>query len=109
MANINPAERELLKTVLEPLLEDFQFWFTRAKKLLESENITFLSDQEQNSLLERVNQAQKEVNAAQLLFKATNGTVGIDTPTLVPWHQLVGECWQVSLRWRSIKADSANN
>ncbi len=109
MTNINPAEQEILKTVLEPLLEDFQFWFSRAKTLLESEDITFLSEQEQHLLLERVNQAQKEVNAAQTLFKATDGTVGIDTPTLVPWHQLVADCWQVSSRWRSIKANSPEN
>ena len=102
------SDSGLLKSVLEPLLEDFQFWFSRAKKLLESENITFMSDQEQNALLERVNTAQKEVSAAQILFKATDGTVGIDTPTLVPWHQLVAECWQVSMRWRALKANPSH-
>ncbi len=109
MPSHQPTESEILKTVLEPLLEDFQFWFSRAKNLLESENITFFTQREQNALLERVNQAQKEVEAAQMLFKATDGQVGIDTTTLVPWHQLVAECWQVSMRWRSFKANQNNS
>jgi Protein of unknown function (DUF2605) len=109
MSNSYPSEHELLKTVLEPLLEDFQYWFARARKLLESERISFLSIEEQANLLERVITNQQEVNAAQMLFKATDGQAGIDTATLVPWHQLVAQCWQVARRWRSLKSNAAQN
>ncbi|MCU0536351.1 MAG: DUF2605 domain-containing protein [Hydrococcus sp. Prado102] len=103
MSNSHPTEQELLKTILEPLLEDFQYWFSRARTLLESERISFLGDKEQEELLDRVKQAQQQVNVAQMLFKATEGQAGIETATLVPWHQLVAQCWQVAMRWRSFK------
>ncbi|AFY78866.1 MAG: DUF2605 domain-containing protein [Hydrococcus sp. C42_A2020_068] len=103
MSNSHPTEHELLKTILEPLLEDFQYWFSRAHTLLESEQISFLSPEEQAHLLKRVKTAQQEVNAAKMLFKATGEQAGIDTATLVPWHQLVAQCWQVAMRWRSLK------
>ncbi|MGF1480995.1 MAG: DUF2605 domain-containing protein [Cyanophyceae cyanobacterium] len=103
MPQSNPTEKELLKAVLEPLLEDFQYWFSRSRSLLESEEISFLSSPEQAELLERLKTAQQEVSTAKMLFKATGEQAGLDTATLVPWHQLVTECWQVSARWRSLK------
>lgn len=101
-----PTEKELLKAVLEPLLEDFQYWFGRSRSLLESERLSFLSVTEQAELLERIKNSQKEVSTAQMLFKVTEGQAGVDTKVLLPWHQLVAECWNVASRWRSLKNDS---
>ena len=101
MPHSKPTEQELLKTILEPLLEDFQYWFSRSRQLLESERITFLSVEEQAELLERVKLHQQEVQTAEILFEATGKQAGIDTRALVPWHKLVAECWQVSMKWRS--------
>ncbi|WP_013320232.1 DUF2605 domain-containing protein [Gloeothece verrucosa] len=103
MSNSQPSEPELLNTVLKPLLEDFQYWFSRACTLLENERLSFISCEEQTDLLERVKQAQKEVTTAQMLFQATDGQAGIEASMLVPWHNLVAECWRISMRWRSIK------
>jgi Protein of unknown function (DUF2605) len=94
------SEPDLLKTVLQPLLEDFQYWFGRSQLLLETESLSFMSAEQQTELLERVRQAQQEVRVAQLLFRATEGQVGIETAVLIPWHQLVTECWQVGVRYR---------
>lgn len=99
MLNSNPPEHELLKTILEPLLDDFQYWFSRSRSLLEAEKITFLGSEQQADLLSRVKQAQQEVSTAQMLFRATGGQVGLETTTLMPWHQLVTECWQVAMRY----------
>ncbi len=107
MSHSPTNESELLTTVLEPLLEDFQYWFSRAQTLLESERITLLSLEEQEDLLARVNKSKKEVSTAQFLFKATDKKAGIDTAILVPWHKLVAECWQVSRQWRSHKANKS--
>jgi hypothetical protein len=96
----NLPESNLLKTLLEPLLEDFQYWFGRSRSLLETHRIDFLTDSQQASLLGRVKQAQQEVSTAQLLFRATDGQAGIETSVLVPWHQLVTECWQVGMKFR---------
>lgn len=97
----DPTEQQLLKTLLEPLLADFQYWFERAKAFLESERVSFLSDREQSDLLQRVLQAQQEVAATQALFKVLNQEVGVEMGTLLPWHHLVTECWQVSRRFRA--------
>lgn len=97
----NLPEHELLKTLLQPLLEDFQYWFARSCTLLETEEIPFLSAQQQSELLARVKQAQAEVSTAQMLFSATGGQVGVETAALMPWHKLVTECWQVAMRFRA--------
>ncbi len=97
-------EPELLKSLLEPLLEDFQYWFGRSQSFLENETIKFLGDEQQADLLVRVKQAQCEVRAAQMLFRATGEQVGVEIDVLIPWHRLVTECWQVSMRFRSESA-----
>ncbi|RDH48803.1 hypothetical protein CBF18_17680, partial [Mastigocladus laminosus WC112] len=81
MRDSNLSEPELLKTILQPLLDDFQYWFARSRNFLETEQLNFMSSQEQSALLERVKQAQEEVNTAKMLFTATEGQVGIDMAT----------------------------
>ena len=97
-----PSEKELLRTVLQPLLDDFQYWFSRSRSLLETQDIPFLSKEQQSDLLKRVKQAQQEVTAAAMIFDATGGQVGVEMATLMPWHRLLSECWQVGMRWRSL-------
>ena len=100
MVNPKLPEPELLKAILEPLLEDFQYWFERSRQLLEKEEIDFLEKEEQSDLLARIKQAQKEVNTSAILFVATEAKVGIETPVLIQWHKLLTECWQISARYR---------
>ena len=101
MRDSNLPEPELLKTVLQPLLEDFEYWFARSRTLLETERLPFLDEQDQSDLLARVKLAADEVQAAKMLFTVAEGKVGIEMATLMPWHQLVTECWNVSMRFRS--------
>ena len=101
MSRFESDKQELLKTVLEPLLEDFAKWFTRSRSFLESHEIDFLSEEAQSQLLERVITAQQEVQAAQVLFQATSAQVGIEPNLLFPWHTLVTECWEISRRWHA--------
>jgi hypothetical protein len=100
MFNSNSSDSDLLKSLLEPLLEDFQHWFKRSQLLLENEDISFLDAQQQAYLLSRVVNAQNEVRAAQLLMDVTNCQVGVETSLLAVWHNLVTECWQVTMRFR---------
>lgn len=100
MRDSNLPEPELLKAVLEPLLEDFQYWFGRSRDFLETERLSFMSHEEQSDLLLQVLLAQDKVNTAKMLFAATDGQVGIEMETLMPWHQLVTECWKVTMRFR---------
>ncbi|HEY9699948.1 MAG TPA: DUF2605 domain-containing protein [Trichocoleus sp.] len=107
----NSSDPEFLKTLLHPLLEDFQYWFARSQTLLENEAIDFLGDDLQADLLARIQQAQQEVSTAQMLLKLTDGQVGLETSILMPWHQLVTECWQVGMRHRMQRStpDSSQN
>ena len=98
-----PQEQDVLKTVLEPLLEDFQYWFASTRTLLESERLSFYSESEQAELLEKIKYSQQKITTAQMLFKATEGQAGIDFKTLLPLHQLVTECWDVARKWRQFK------
>jgi len=100
VSDANTPEPALIKAVLAPLLEDFQYWFDRSITLLKSEEITSLGDGEQQNLLERVQQAQQQVSAVQALSSATGNQTGVDMPLMMTWHQLVQECWQVSARFR---------
>ena len=103
MSPQQPTEKELLETLLEPLLEDIQYWFNRSVSLLESETIPFFSRSEQAQLLKKIKDNQQEVTTAQMLFQATEKRVGVSPKTLFKWHQVVGECWSVAKRWRQIK------
>jgi hypothetical protein len=100
MLNSNLPEPELLKSLLQPLLDDFQYWFGRSRTLLETETIPFLESQQQSDLLSRVKQAQNEVNTVRIMFHATSSQVGVETTTLFQWHQLVADCWKISTRFR---------
>lgn len=100
MSFADSADPKLLKAILEPLLEDFQFWFGRSQSFLESTVVPFLPPEQQADLLARVVQAKQEVTAAQSLFYATGGQVGIEVSALAPWHQLVSECWRVRNRFQ---------
>ncbi len=106
MSPANPADAELLRSLLEPLLEDFQYWFARSRTFLETEEISFLTADQHSDLLARVIQAQYEVTAAQSLFNATGKQIGVETSVLAPWHHLVSECWQVVSRFRLQKSAS---
>ncbi|MDJ0715837.1 MAG: DUF2605 domain-containing protein [Prochloraceae cyanobacterium] len=103
MSFSQPADSELLKAILEPLLEDFQYWFSKTRSLLELQQLPFLSAEEQADLLNRIDRAQKEVSAAKMLFEATDKKTGVDPATLIPWHHLVAECWNVARQWRSFQ------
>ncbi|NJR38235.1 MAG: DUF2605 domain-containing protein [Leptolyngbyaceae cyanobacterium CSU_1_4] len=87
--------------LLEPLLDDFQYWFEKSRSLLELQELEFLGREYQADLLSRVKQAQQEVSVAKMLLLATDGQVGVETGVMMPWHQLVAECWKVGKQFRS--------
>lgn len=100
MSNPEFDEKELLKTILEPLLEDFVHWFSRSQQLLKNQRLSFLSPQEQQDFLGRVEQAQREVDCAKLLFNATDQQAGVSMEVVTGWHKLVTECWYLAQRYR---------
>ena len=99
MSNTSSPDPEMLRQLLEPLLEDFTYWFDRSQKLLSNERISFLTEADQQSLLGRVENALKEVSVAISMFQATGHQVGVDMATMRPWHQLLLECQAVGMRY----------
>ncbi len=94
------SEQEMLQNILQPLLTDFEYWFSQSIELLERQQISFLNPLVQADLLDRVKQAQQEVRVAQMLFQAIDSQVGVETSQMLGWHRLVTECWQVSMQLR---------
>ncbi len=106
MFSPHPTDAQLLKSILEPLLDDLQYWFSRSQVLLEAQQLSFLTVEQQADLFARIVQARQEVTAAQALFHATGGTAGIDPAVLGPWNRLVMECFQVANRfYREVTVD----
>ena len=95
-----PEDKALLKTILPPLLDDFQHWFSRTLTLLDTRDISFLSTAEKQDLAARVQAAQKQVSAAKVMTSLTDSQAGIEMPVVMAWHKLVHECWGVALRLR---------
>ncbi|NJK42179.1 MAG: DUF2605 domain-containing protein [Acaryochloris sp. RU_4_1] len=100
MLNPSLPEPELVSVLLGPLLGDFHYWLSRARSLLEFEEIEFLDTHQQADLLGRVHQTLLEVIAVRSVFKATYGQIGIEANLLEAWHDLVSECWQVMIQLR---------
>ncbi|NJN49793.1 MAG: DUF2605 domain-containing protein [Alkalinema sp. RL_2_19] len=96
-----PPDPNLLKQVLTPLLEDFQYWFERSRQLLETERLSFMTDAAQAAMLDRILEAQKAVAASQSILLATDGQAGVEMTVLMNWHKLVTECWSISMQRRS--------
>ena len=107
MSPKQPTEQELLKQVLEPLLDDFLYWFERSLKLLEDQDMPFLAEGEQAELVQSIEKAKKEVSTAKILFQATDGQAGIDSKILLPWHNLVARCWDIARTWRQHKENTS--
>lgn len=91
---------DLLPQVLEPLLEDFKYWFDRSQQFLSSHRLTFLEESQQADLLRRVEETQKSIAAATTMFQLSEKKVAIDPALVMEWHQLLMECQGVAMRYR---------
>jgi Protein of unknown function (DUF2605) len=104
MTNSSSAEVELMQTLLEPLLDDFKFWFGRSLELLESEQLSFMTSESQTDLTARIKTVLSEVGAASSLYQVTNKQVGVDVASITSWHKLLMECQGMGMRYRQSKA-----
>jgi hypothetical protein len=106
---ILPPDPDLLKQVLSPLLEDLQYWFSRSRQMLEAESLRFMTLDAQETMLDRVVEAQQAVGVAQSLLVATDGQAGVEMSLLMSWHQLVTECWALSMQQRQSAIDGQSS
>ncbi|MGD1943411.1 MAG: DUF2605 domain-containing protein [Leptolyngbyaceae cyanobacterium] len=92
----HPPEQPLVQTVLEPLLDDFQYWFGETLVLLASPPAQCLESHDRQALAAQLTTAQQAVATAKALLLATEGQAGVDIAVVGQWHQLVSRCWQTS-------------
>jgi Protein of unknown function (DUF2605) len=105
MSNSSSAEIELMQSLLEPLLEDFRYWFGRSLELIEKERLSFMTTEDQADLTERIRSIIAEVNAASALFQITGKQVGVDVASIASWHRLLMECQGMGMQYRQLKAN----
>ena len=89
-------DQPLVQTILEPLLDDFQYWFDETETLLTSPKADCLNTVDRRTLVEQLQLAKQEVATAKALMLATDGNAGVDIAVIRQWHQLVGKCWQTA-------------
>jgi hypothetical protein len=99
--NSSPDKPTLLAQILNPLLEDFQYWFGRSLSFLEQDAVLGLSLDQREGLVERLRTALAETQTAAALLSATDGQVGVEPSQVMGWHALVAECWVVARRHRA--------
>jgi hypothetical protein len=102
----DPYPDQLLSALLEPLLEDFAYWFAKSADLLQNHRLEFISEEDQSRILYRVQTAQQEVQTAKTLFALTGKKVGIDAQAMLPWHNLLMECQALGMRYRQSQQQS---
>lgn len=93
-------KQPLVQTLLEPLLNDFQHWFSESKTLLTSPKADTVETAMREDLLQQIDTAQQEVVTAKMLLMTTDGQAGVETSMVMGWHQLVMRCWQVARQIR---------
>ena len=98
-----PDSKQILNELLSPLLQDFHEWFGKSVALLQDNQIDFLSTDQQANLLERVREAQMELQSAEQLYNFSDNSVGIDPKLVVKWHRLLMECGNVGRRFRQLR------
>ncbi|NER81852.1 MAG: DUF2605 domain-containing protein [Leptolyngbya sp. SIO1D8] len=96
----NVPEQPLVQTILEPLLDNFQYWFNEATVLLTAPESNCLDVDNRRTLIERIRVAEKEVATVRVLLAATDGQAGIEPLMVRDWHHLVAQYWQVARQVR---------
>jgi hypothetical protein len=95
-----PADQPLVQTILEPLLDDFLYWFDETESLLASIEAECLVDSESHALIEEIKAARQEVVTTKTLMLATGGDAGVEVAVVGRWHQLVSKCWRTARQVR---------
>lgn len=103
----NQPEPPILQAVLEPLLDDFQYWFSETQSLLASAKADCLADGDRQGLAQELDEAQQAVATARTLMLATDGNAGVELDVVSQWHRLVNKCWQTSRYIRQQHTNSA--
>ena len=90
----------LLDQLLDPLLEDFSFWFARGAVLLEHCPDSVMAAAERRAMAEALETSARALVAARCLRAAAPESLAVDLEAMAPWHRLVMRCWALAARMR---------
>lgn len=95
------SELELMRQILDPLIQDYHYWLGRSQRFLSEENLTgLISTEEKTLLMNRILEAQSELQVAESLYKLSNTEVGIDPGLMAKWHRLLMDCAELGRQFR---------
>lgn len=98
----SPESSEIVPKLLEPLLDDFLYWFGQSIRRLKAGPLEFMTAEEQAQLLQSIQTAMQEVQSAKALLQATG--VGVAPETLNTWHQWVVQGWRIAQQQRAAES-----
>ena len=94
---------DILESLLESLLTDFEYWFTRGYELIEQSSDEVMNFEERQDLSGRLEEGLQAVKAARALTHAADKPVAVSMKAMAPWHGLVIEVWGLSARLNRIQ------
>ena len=95
---------DILESLLESLLADFEYWFTRGYELIEQSSDEIMTLDERQDLSARLEEGLQAVNAARSLTRAAGKPVAVSMKAMAPWHGLVTEVWGLSARLNRLQS-----
>ena len=95
---MNQEADELLKSLLDSLLNDFNHWFKRGQELLTACPDSVMTRVEREAMGVRIDEGLKAITATRALVNATPAAMAISMEAMPPWHQLVTEVWVLAAR-----------
>ena len=95
---------EILESLLESLLTDFEYWFTRGYELIEQSSDEVMNFEERQDLSGRLEEGLQAVKAARALTRAAGKPVAVSMKAMAPWHGLVTEVWGLSARLNRLQS-----
>ena len=95
---------DILDSLLESLLTDFEYWFTRGYELIEQSSDEVMNFEERQDLSGRLEEGLQAVKAARALTRAAGKPVAVSMKAMAPWHGLVTEVWGLSARLNRLQS-----
>ena len=95
---------DILESLLESLLTDFEYWFSRGYELIEQSSDEVMNFEERQDLSGRLAEGLQAVKAARALTRAAGKPVAVSMKAMAPWHGLVTEVWGLSARLNRLQS-----
>ena len=94
----------MLELLQNPLLADFDYWFSRGQAIIQQYPDNILSSSDRLDLGERLSEGKRSLAATRSLLKASSAPMAISMKAMAPWHGLVTEVWGLSARLNQLES-----